>query len=526
MKIILSIALLFICLVSQGQNQNISNGIVFDGEPYVATNPNNSQHIVVAWMGWIDFSNRFKIKVKTSFNGGQTWSAAAELPHTVVGYSSADPSIDFDPNGDPYVCYIDFTGTTPPVTGGVYITKSTDGGLSWNAPIEVINTNYDGTKWPIDRPWMVIDKSSSSNQGNIYVSSMNLNRTNAPFNPYLSVSTDGGATFSTSYLDAPGWLAGSINQLPMCSPTVSSSGIFYGSYPSYELSQSFYVQSFLAISSNGGSSFNHQNIITFNPPTNTGDYPLAKKAGKLLSNPANPDHLASLFLSAVHGDLDLFLIESFDAGVTWTTATRVNDDPIGNNRMQDLIWGDFDIDGDLIVGWRDRRNANDSTFGTQTEIWASYRSKDSLLFSPNFQLTSETVAYDSILESAGNDFMSIKILNDTINAAWGDTRNGKLNIWYQRMTVDGTVLSVQQIASEAIPTVFIYPNPTVSELIIESEQLENVKVYDPKGSLILSQDNQPNACKMKIDVGNCPASTYIIEVTTKKQTVRHKIEKH
>jgi hypothetical protein len=34
------------------QNTNISNGIVFDGEPYLAINPNNSQHMVVAWMGF------------------------------------------------------------------------------------------------------------------------------------------------------------------------------------------------------------------------------------------------------------------------------------------------------------------------------------------------------------------------------------------------------------------------------------------------------------------------------------------
>ena len=159
-------------------------------------------------MGWINFSNRFKIKVKTSFDGGSSWSAASELPHTVSSYSSADPSVAFNQNGEVFVCYIDFTGTTPPVTGGIYICKSTDGGLTWNAPSEVINTTFDETKWPIDRPWMVIDNSSGPYQGNIYVSSMNLNRTNTPFNPYLSVSTDGGSTFATSYIDTTGYLAG------------------------------------------------------------------------------------------------------------------------------------------------------------------------------------------------------------------------------------------------------------------------------------------------------------------------------
>ncbi len=39
-------------MISFGQNQNISLGNVFDGEPYITINPNNSQHMVVAWMGY------------------------------------------------------------------------------------------------------------------------------------------------------------------------------------------------------------------------------------------------------------------------------------------------------------------------------------------------------------------------------------------------------------------------------------------------------------------------------------------
>ncbi len=163
-------------MFAQGQNQNLSNGIAFDGEPYLAVNPNNSQHIVVAWMSWINILNQFKIKTITSFDGGQTWSDAVEHPHTVSTYKSADPSIDFDNTGNVFLCYIDFDGSEPPVNGGVYIRKSIDGGLTWNPPVEVINADYDGTKWPIDRPWIVIDKSNGINSGTIYVTSMNGNK--------------------------------------------------------------------------------------------------------------------------------------------------------------------------------------------------------------------------------------------------------------------------------------------------------------------------------------------------------------
>ena len=513
-------------LTLSSQNKNLSNGNVFDGEPYLSINPNNSQHIVVAWMGWINLSNQFKIKIKTSFDGGETWSTTSELPHTVIGYTSADPSIDFNQNGDVFVCYIDFTGTNPPVTGGVYICKSIDGGLTFSNPIEVINTSYDDTKWPIDRPWMVIDKSSSNNQGNIYITSMNLNRNNPSYNPYLSVSNDTGNSFTTTYIDTNDWLAGSINPLPMCSPTISSNGVFYGAYPSYVVTQSFYAQAFLAKSLDAGTNFTYNTVITHTSPTNIGNYPYAKKASLLLCNPSNANHLAYMYLSAVHGDLDLFLIETMDAGVSWTSPIRINDDPVGNDRMQDLIWGDFDTDGDLIISWRDRRNGVDGTYQNESEIWASYRHNSETEFSPNFQITNQSAAYNTDLEYAGNDFMCIKTQDDTLYATWGDTRNGELNIWFQSMATDGTILSVMQISSEEIPHIFIYPNPIDSKIFIEGNLIQNVIVYDLNAKKMTSISNENKSNIIEVNTENYPIGTYIVEVTTSKKIVTKKVIKH
>jgi hypothetical protein len=519
MKNILLFLLTLQSLSSFCQNQNISNGNVFDGEPYIAINPNNSKHLVVAWMGWINLSNQFKIKTKTSFDGGLSWSNTIELPHTVPSYSSADPSIDFNNNGKVFICYIDFTGTTPPVTGGVYICKSNDSGISWSIPNEVISTNYDGTKWPIDRPWMVIDKSTGPNQGNIYVTSMNLNRNNPPYNPYLSVSSDNGNTFSKRYIDTVNWKAGSLNPLPMCFPTVTSSGVLCAIYPSYVITQSLYTQSLIAKSTSAGNNFNYNIVNTFTDSILPNSYPSAKKGGILISNPSDSNQLANIFLRAIHGDLDVFITESFNLGNTWTAPIRVNDDPIGNNKMQDLIWADFDLDGDLVISWRDRRNGNDSTFKSSSEIWATYRDKDSINFNPNFQVSSQSVLYDSILESAGNDFMSIKLQDDTLNAVWGDTRNGKLNIWFQRMISNGNVVSIKKISSVKIPQVFVYPNPTSSLITILAEGFKKVTVYDINGKKILSKTNNI------INLEKYPNNTYIIEITTQSGTITKKILK-
>lgn len=517
---------MFVHSVLLGQNQNISNGIVFDGEPFLAINPDNSQHMVVAWMGWIDVVDRFKIKTRTSFDGGETWSMTSELPHAVAGYSSADPCISFNHSGEVYISYIDFTGTTPPVTGAVFVVRSTDGGLNWNVPSEVISTNDDGTKWPIDRPWMAIDRSSGPHQGTIYVTTFNLNRTLPPYNPYLSVSTDGGNTFSYRYMDTTAWLAGSINPFPMCSPTVSSAGIFFGAYPSYVLSQSLFTQSFLAVSVDGGASLNHSNIITFNPPSQIDAYPDAKKAGLLLSDPSDPDHLVSVFLSAVLGDLDVYMIESMDTGSTWSTPLRVNDDPVSNDRMQDLLWGDFDEDGDLVISWRDRRNASDSTYQTDTEIWGAFRDKDSTLFASNFQLTDQSVTYDPVLANAGNDFMCIALQNDTMSAVWGDTRDGELNIWFQRMTTDGTVVSVRPLASEIGPTIQLFPNPTRSELTIRGEDILGIRIYNGNGQQVFDRSYEYSQQQAQLSIEDLPGGIYFIHVSSKYGDTIQRITKY
>lgn len=507
------------------QNANISNGDVFDGEPYLAINPENPQHIVVAWMGWINLVENIKIKTKSSFDGGRTWSSTVVLPHIKSGYTSADPSLDFNHKGDVFACYIDFTGTTPPVEGAVVVCKSEDGGLTWDNPREAINTEFDGTKWPIDRPWIKIDKSNSLYQGHIYVTTMNLNRTNAPFNPYLSVSGDDGNTFSTRYLDTVGWLAGSINPLPVSSPTISSTGIFYASYPSLTLTQNPFAQNFLVSSSDGGLSINHKPLNNYDTPNSTSRYPSAKKAPLLIGNPADDKHLAFIFLSAIHGDLDLFLTESRDAGITWTVPQRVNDDPIANDRMQDLIWGDFDSDGDLIVSWRDRRNGTDSTYQTDSEIWAAFREKNATQFNPNFQITNQRVSYDPVLENAGNDFMCIKMQNDTINAVWGDTRNGNLNIWFQSMEINGSVITSNTIYSGDTQTITTYPNPVSTAINIKSQSIKMVSIYNIEGKNMFSVENKIESNIMQVDLRSLSSGFYLVEVFTSQGSFVKKILK-
>ena len=75
-KLLSLLILLFSIPVANSQpvNTNISNGIAFDGEPFIAINPLNGQNLVAAWMG-IEYSGgQFLIAIKTraSFDIHQT----------------------------------------------------------------------------------------------------------------------------------------------------------------------------------------------------------------------------------------------------------------------------------------------------------------------------------------------------------------------------------------------------------------------------------------------------------------------
>ncbi len=522
-KILLVISILLFVTISFGQNQNISNGIVFDGEPYLSVNPYNPQHMVVAWMGWVLF-NKIAIKTRVTFDGGSNWSDEVHLSHTVSSYTSADPSIEFDHNGDVFLSYIDFTGfNTFPLDGAVYVCKSGDGGLNWGAPVEVISFDSDPGKLPIDRPWISIDRSGGNNQGNIYITTMNAKGATIGYNPYFISSTDGGNTFNQwRYLDTTNWIAGYFIPQPMPTPCLSSNGTFYAIYPSLAFLQNPLAQFIIATSHDAGNSFTYNSV--FESETGVMDS-LAKKGYLLRSDPADTSHLAFFYLDTIYGDIDVFMRESFDVGVTWSDATRINDDPVSNNRMQDLVWADFDNDGDLVVSWRDRRNAPDPTYTTDSEIWGAVRMKDSTNFSDNFRLSNTIVVYDSILAQSGNDFMCVKFVDDTINAVWGDTRTGKLNIWFQRTTTDGALVSISQIASENIPLVSIFPNPTVSDVTIEGKNIKEVTVFNQAGIFLSTNENLLNSNNLKIDLSALPDGVYLFQIITKDGVVTRKVVK-
>ncbi len=523
MKRIVALVMCIIALYAQNvlaQNQNISGGIVFEGEPYLAVDPVNPLHMVVAWMGYVPGVHT-SIKVKTTFDGGNTWSTAAALAHQSPNFKSADVSLAFGHTGTVYVCYVDYRQS--PDSGGVYIAKSTDGGLSWGSGSLVISCFADGSKDPIDRPWLAITRGTGSAPDSLCVTTKPPSWIGVPNRPYFTKSVDNGNTWSSwRYIDSTGYKVGNLIQAPMAAPAVDSAGKFHCVYPAYLASESVYPRYIMA--TNGpANSFSYDVVynVTTGGPIDT----LAKAGGRLICDPTKNKHLAFLSLQNLHGDLDAYCTETFDGGTTWNTPLRINDDAVGNGKMQDLVWGNFDEHGNMVVAWRDRRNAPGTGYQQESEIWGAMKWKDSANVSANFRLSDAIVAYDSLyLSGSGNDFMNVVMAHDTLSAVWGDVRTGALNIWFSRKAMySGASTGIRNLVSEHIPVVKVYPNPVTTFVNIDGEDLGEYTITDMTGRQVRHQKIAQE--KNRIDFSSLRAGQYVVTVRTLYGVVSERIVK-
>jgi hypothetical protein len=471
---------LLACLFFQhvvAQNTNLSAGLVFDGEPYIAQNPVNSNHLVVAWMGFVfNSGSALTIKTKTSFDGGLTWSPTVAIPHVSEDYAAADPSLAIADNGDVLLCYIDHQ--EDPYGGGVYFRRSQDGGLTWGEAVLAIDIFADGEEYPIDRPWF----GASADGQWIYLTSMPPSFVVAPNRPYLFQSFDGGATWTSfQYLDGEDGLVGNLVGRPMAAPAVGTD-FAYTIYPSYVFGQNPLPTMIVSRQAMGSDQREYFQALSTNSTSTPG---AAKMGYKLLVNPANEDQLTALFVAGDGTDLDIQIIDSYNAGASWTEPVRINDDPVGNDRMQDLVWADYDSDGDLCVAWRDRRNADSSGYEQPTEIFCAYRLADATDFSANFALTQESTPHNALLEQNGNDFMSLALQNDTLHAVWGSTTDGSLDIWYARRALGDLMPSVPQILASEQPSFHLIYTPEGVMVVADTNApIDALVIHDLKGRLI------------------------------------------
>jgi hypothetical protein len=351
--------------------------------------------------------------------------------------------------------------------------------------------NEDTVKKPIDRPWLVCDNSTSANTGLLYMTTKPPSWVPAPNRAYLKISTDSGITWSAyHYVDTTGYLTGNIIQSPMAAITTSANGALCLAYPSYLVSQSIFPKILFAKSANRGSNFTYTDLINnvlFFPDTNL------KLGYCLAAHPTDSNKLAFAYVGGQNSDADIFVSSTNDGGATWHSPVRVNDDLINNGKHQDLVWASYNPAGTLAVTWRDRRNGTGSGFFQSCDTYGAVSHTNGTSFNPNFRLSTVTAPFDSVLMNDGNDFMSCRLVGDTIFATWSDVRNNKLNIYFAETSDSSGISSgMVEVATEDAIAFTVFPDPaaalvnvTLPLRLAESK----LKVFNAKGGIVFEKVN-------------------------------------
>jgi hypothetical protein len=440
-------------------------------------------------MGFKFSSGAYRIAIKTraSFDGGNSWSIVNTLPHFGTGFGSADVSMAFDNNGLLFISYIDYKQA--PDSGGIYVARSFNGGINWDTPTKAFDMYDVANKRPIDRPWLVVDYSSTANSGTLYITTKPAPWIAPPNRNYFKVSSDSGYTWtSIDNVDGGTHLVGNLISAPMAAPATTINGNFCAAYPSYVTAQNPLPAYYLGTSSNKGQTFSYTTILAAVPTPLDTNY---KGGYRLVTNPIDSNKIVFLIPNSDNGDVDIMALHSNDGGQTWSGNIRVNDDTLANGKAQDMVWGSFNEQGNLVVTWRDRRNSTANGFwNAGYDFYYATSTDNGQTFSANQKLTSQFVSFDSVLTQSGNDFMSCVYSGDTLCTVWGDTRNGKMNIFFAK-TIASTNTNVGISLLDGEETQWkIFPNPTNDYLNITlpNEMLnKEISVYNASGKKLFSQ---------------------------------------
>ncbi len=228
----------------------------------------------------------------------------------------------------------------------------------------------------------------------------------------------------------------------------------------------------------------------------------------LSANPTNSSNVVFVYTDKQNGDYDIYSTHSNDEGATWTAASRISSDAIGNGNNQDMVWGNFSSTGRYAAAWRDRR-ANSGLQNQAYKIWASYSNNGGNSFSPNVQLSQTDGPL--MIPIDGNDFLGC-VLNDTvIYSTWTDKRNTSTNQLYinkYKMPLLTGISNSNKLNSKDK----LFPNPNNGSFTIEftSANEKKIEVVELNGKLVFSTKTILPQLTIKL---NEAKGNYVVRIT-------------
>ena len=398
----------------------LGNNIIGDAgnEPSIAIDATNPDNMVIGWRQFDTVASNFRTSGNAySHDRGQTWTFPGVLE---PGVFSSDPVLASDADGNIY--YYALQSGRGPGSWACYLYKSGDAGLTW--PQE--RYAFGG-----DKAWLTIDRTLGPGRGFIYVA----------WSPFAGCcpgfqftrSTNGGVTFIQPISLPPQQFFGTL--------TVDPDGVLYVAggvnWPNgpFAVSRSTNAQNVLQTPT-----FDFSTLVDLDGffgfsigPNPAG---LLGQVSIVSDHSHGPTHgnlylLCSVIRSSVSDPMDVMFSRSTDRGQTWSVATRVNDDPLGNNAWQWFGTTSVAPNGRIDVVWNDTRNTGVTNL---SELFYTYSEDAGVTWSTNIAVSP---VFDSWVgwpnQNKLGDYYDMISDNGGASLAYAATFNGEQDVYSLRI---------------------------------------------------------------------------------------------
>lgn len=403
-----------------------------NNSPIVVADPTDARFVVIA--NRLDAPD-YGCALQISGDDGRSWVSASPLRELPAGADKCyAPEVAFDRHGVLYYLFVGLAGRgNEPV--GAFLTTSADRGRTFGPPRQILGPLNFAVRMAIDH--------SMGQSGRLHLvwlhatSDPPLGGFGPPPNPIMaSFSDDGGKTFSAPVqvsdpgrdrVVAPGLALSADQTVHVAYYDLGRDAIDYQGLEGPVWDEPWLLV--LATSTDGGRSFGPGAVVDEVTPH--------ERVMLVFTMPppavaASGHQVCLAWTDARHGDPDVLLRCSGDRGGTWSGASRVNDDALGNGAHQYLPQLGFSRDGRLDAAFYDRRY--DPQNG-QNDLSFTYSSDRGRHFAPNLKLTHRPsdvrIGQQYVHPSAQGQVefggrLGLQSSPSQALVAWADTRNSDL----------------------------------------------------------------------------------------------------